>query len=209
MAENILGTNVASAIVPFTTDDAFATHDALYGKGGWRSVETIEERDAITDQRKTVGMAVYVVGVGSTYIWNESGWTLYQPGGGGGGGSFQRDYLNHVVEALPPEASVSFELEMGKSSLVYRLSVDRPVKVTAWSTPAKDEPNPYIFLATADHLTDDGSTLLSDGTILKSRQYSIFVNLESPPLNKIYFDIASVDSADGPVTLSLTYMTVE
>ena len=38
---NIKGTNVASPIVPFTTDDTYATHEAKYGKGGFRTVQTI------------------------------------------------------------------------------------------------------------------------------------------------------------------------
>jgi hypothetical protein len=35
---NIQGTNVAAPVVPFTTEDIYATHDAKYGKGGYRSV---------------------------------------------------------------------------------------------------------------------------------------------------------------------------
>ena len=40
---NIKGTNVASPIVPFTTGDTYATHEAKYGKGGFRTVQTIAE----------------------------------------------------------------------------------------------------------------------------------------------------------------------
>ena len=39
---NINGTNIAAGIVPYTTEDTFATHDSLYGKGGWKEVDTIE-----------------------------------------------------------------------------------------------------------------------------------------------------------------------
>lgn len=58
---DLKGTNVASSIVPFTTEDTFATHDALYGKGGYRTVETISERDSISVDRRSNGMVVYVV----------------------------------------------------------------------------------------------------------------------------------------------------
>lgn len=57
---SISGTNVAAPIVPFDTADTFPTHDALYGKGGYRSVSTVAERDAITTARRTEGMRVRV-----------------------------------------------------------------------------------------------------------------------------------------------------
>lgn len=56
----ILGTNVAAPVVPFDSDDTYATHDAQYGKGGYRSVATIALRDAIPTQRRTDGMRVRV-----------------------------------------------------------------------------------------------------------------------------------------------------
>lgn len=60
MGEKIKGTNVAAVIAPFTTDDTYATHDAKYGKGGYRTVGTIEERNNIPEARLTKGMLVYV-----------------------------------------------------------------------------------------------------------------------------------------------------
>ena len=64
----IPGTNVAAGIVPFTTDDDFATHYSQYGKGGWREVATVEERNTIPEKRRSIGMAVYVVENGKIYI---------------------------------------------------------------------------------------------------------------------------------------------
>jgi hypothetical protein len=66
MAE-LSGTNLAGSIVPFTTDDTFATHLAKFGKGGWRSVADIAERDGITADRREAGMAVYVVAEKKVY----------------------------------------------------------------------------------------------------------------------------------------------
>lgn len=60
MAE-IKGTNIAAPIVPFTDEDIYATHDAKYGKGGWRTVQTIAERNAIPEDRLDQGMFVYVI----------------------------------------------------------------------------------------------------------------------------------------------------
>ena len=64
----ILGTNVASAVVPFTTDDRYPTHFSKYGNGGWVEVATIEERDAIHKERRAKGMAALVEETGKLYI---------------------------------------------------------------------------------------------------------------------------------------------
>ena len=65
---NIRGTNLSAAVVPFTTEDSYATHYAKYGNGGWREVATIAERDAITTDRLEQGMVVYVTSESKAYI---------------------------------------------------------------------------------------------------------------------------------------------
>lgn len=70
---NIQGTNLAAAIAPFTTDDTYATHDSQYGKGGWHEVLTIAERDAIPEDRKRNGMAVFVVEEKKVYTLESDG----------------------------------------------------------------------------------------------------------------------------------------
>lgn len=57
---NLKGINVSSTIVPYTTDDKFATHDSIYGKGGFKSVTTITELYQIPEERITEGMLVFV-----------------------------------------------------------------------------------------------------------------------------------------------------
>lgn len=64
----LLGTNIASGIVPFTSEDSFPTHYSEYGKGGWREVSTIEEMNSIPLARRKIGMAVYVEDVDTIYI---------------------------------------------------------------------------------------------------------------------------------------------
>lgn len=85
---DILGTNVSSPIVPFTTDDEFPTHDAKYGKGGFRAVATTSERDAITTYRKDPGMFVYVIANETLYVYKNNTWVEWS--GGGGGSSISR-----------------------------------------------------------------------------------------------------------------------
>lgn len=70
------GTNVASTIVPFTTDDTYATHDSLYGKGGYKEVATEQERDAIPKERLKNGTKVYVQETKQEYRYVDGVWEL-------------------------------------------------------------------------------------------------------------------------------------
>lgn len=80
MAE-LKGTQVAASIVPFTDLDTYATHDAEYGKGGFRSVDTNEKRDAIPAARKVKGMVVRVNDTGLHWVWTGSAWVEWLPKG--------------------------------------------------------------------------------------------------------------------------------
>lgn len=80
MAE-LKGTQVAAIVVPFTDADKYATHDAEYGKGGFRSVSTIADRDAIPVERKTEGMIVRVTANGLNYEWKNNAWAEWLPKG--------------------------------------------------------------------------------------------------------------------------------
>lgn len=57
---DIKGTNVASKIVPYTDSDEYATHDEKYGVGGYRTVDSVSEMNAIPAARRKEGMLVYV-----------------------------------------------------------------------------------------------------------------------------------------------------
>ncbi|MBQ8132429.1 MAG: hypothetical protein IJ193_08060 [Bacilli bacterium] len=82
---NLKGVNIPSTIVPFTTDDTYATHDSQYGKGGFRSCRTITERNSIPQARRSVGMLVYVIEEDITYKLNDHNqWEVYIGKGGGG-----------------------------------------------------------------------------------------------------------------------------
>jgi hypothetical protein len=63
----IRGTNVLAPVVPFDTTDAHASHEARYGKGGYRSVADSTERDAIPALRREVGMLVWVTALQKQY----------------------------------------------------------------------------------------------------------------------------------------------
>lgn len=52
---------ITAPIIPYLpTENDFPSHYAKYGCGGWREVETIEERNNIHESYRSVGMVVYV-----------------------------------------------------------------------------------------------------------------------------------------------------
>lgn len=63
----IAGTNVAAPVVPFSTTDVHPSHEAAYGKGGYRSVANVTERNAIPTARREAGMLCYVQADGVIY----------------------------------------------------------------------------------------------------------------------------------------------
>jgi hypothetical protein len=87
------------------------------------------------------------------------------------------------------------------------IGIDGAILYQIWvfGTAQKNEPNPYTFRATEDHLTDDGTTLLSDGTVIKTRQYSIFANLEEPVQEKVYARITNLSPVGGPLDIDILY----
>lgn len=116
-----------------------------------------------------------------------------------------RKKWQYTIANLGPGDKEEFEIDIGVASIVYALTVNRPVLVEVFATPAKNEPNPYTFLATLGHLVDDGTVLMSDGSIIQQRQYSIFANQEEPPQPQVYCTITNIDGVAGQVTLDLTY----
>lgn len=93
----LVGTNVNAPIVPGSDTDTYATHFDEYGKGGYRAVNTIAERDSISYERRSIGMEVRVLtgeDAGVYYLESFSGddfegvtaqsWVKASEGGGSG-----------------------------------------------------------------------------------------------------------------------------
>lgn len=67
MAE-LVGIGISGMITPGGNDEnTYATHSDAFGKGGYRAVQTIEERDAISYERRSLGMEVRVLETGVVY----------------------------------------------------------------------------------------------------------------------------------------------
>lgn len=86
MADNEIirytGTNIAQSIVPFTSIDEYPTHQAEFGKGGFRSVELFSDLATIPMQRREEGMLVYCIENKYAYQWLNGDWVKSKIGGG-------------------------------------------------------------------------------------------------------------------------------
>lgn len=203
---------------------SFYLLEDVYLKGGLSVRDNVAARDAIAVGNLKAGQLVLTADDSKLWICTEvklatpenpdvvegATWEEMQLGGGGGGyAPNTRIVVVHNVENLPVDSEQEFELEMASSALVLKLETSRPTHILAYGTPTKDEVNPYEFISTEDHLADDGRQMFADGTIFRTRNYSIFANFEDPVTNKIYFTVKSVDETEGPVTITLTFVPIE
>ena len=58
---------ISAPLSPYDSTDVYPTHLPEYGKGGLRTVESIEDRDNIPVERRDEGMFVYVKENKTTY----------------------------------------------------------------------------------------------------------------------------------------------
>lgn len=162
MAE-LKGTQVAAIVVPFTDADKYATHDAEYGKGGFRSVETIALRDAIPTERKTKGMVVRVNKTGLHYYWNGSAWTEWLPKG-----TISVDAMfdinstnpvqNKVITTRINEHAAKFDDIYSKIENIPTITIDTALNATS-TNPVQNK-----AITTRVHTIENSIALLSEYT---------------------------------------------
>lgn len=70
-------------LTPLDTRDTYSISDPLFQRGGWREVATIQERNNISEERRRLGMFVYVIETDKLYILKDgitnSNWIIYDP----------------------------------------------------------------------------------------------------------------------------------
>lgn len=217
-----MSTPVASNLAPKGGNSFFILED-IYMKGGLQVRANLAARDTIPISNLKVGALVLCLDTGLCWqvdtitlpslqnptVTPSATWKQFSLGGGGSGGIGQRTVFVHTLAQLPSTSSIPVELPFGKSALILNLSVSRVCKISVYGTADKSETNPYMFLADTSHLTDDGSTKLSDGTTLRSRRYSIFANMEQPAQSKTYMTVENVDGVEGSVVVTITYLSLE
>lgn len=69
--DDLPGTQVSAPIVPSSLNDSYPTHYSIYGKGGYKEVQSINDMNSIPKDRLTNGTLVYVELEDTIYKYNE------------------------------------------------------------------------------------------------------------------------------------------
>jgi hypothetical protein len=187
----------------------FYVVEDVYLKGGFQVRDTFSDLATINVQNLKAGMLVFVVADNKTYqlATDLITWAEYQPGGAVA--DFSRKTTTYTSDEIAVTGFKVVALDLGNTILVHKLSVSVPITVEAFETVDLTDTNPYKFIPTADHLSDDGTTLLSSGDVVKNRRYTILTNQDSPTTGKIYFRLTNNTSLATAVTITVQYVTIE
>lgn len=169
-------------------------------EGNYLIVDAVEDRDLLVDV--PTGTLVYVKA--DDKVWKRTAsetepWLEFKTGSGS---------KERVPQTIPniEIAAMSYtdvDIDLGSTvALLLQLGVDVPCLVEIHSVADRSDFNPYKFLGKDTHLTDDGSTEMSDGTIVYGRRYSILANLETPAVPTAYARI--YNASDSPIVVNLS-----
>ncbi len=211
---------VASFIIP-KNGNLWYILDDKFIRGGLHVVPTIEDRDAIPDTNRKQGMLAIVQTDGKVWSLQEDmlAWKEFKVGGS----NAVRMSVQKTIIGIAAQERADFTISLGGTAIIYSLDVSDVCQVEAFETAARAELNPYRFVATSDHLKDDGQTLMTDGTILRGRRYHILTNQETEPSADIYFRITNLDALPAPpvsgedivapstkdITLTISFLSIE
>ena len=162
-----------SEIVP-KNNGAFAMLDDTNLRGGSRIVNTLNERNAIPVDKRKNGMLVFVI---ETDIWYSLQadlltWVYNSKV------RFNLDFTSPVIDSGDVW---DFEIPLSSQvALLLQLSVSVPCCIEIHGAPERVDTNPFKFIGIVTHLSDDGSTIMSDGSVIDGRRYSILANMENP-----------------------------
>lgn len=217
---------LAARIVPSNNNTFFLLEDTFL-KGSLQIRNNIEDRDSIPLNNLKLGALVLTIAENTIWQVDELilptidnldvipsvEWKVFSLGGGPNTPIIDSPSVRSVmiqnIPSLPVGGSVDFDVRMAVSCIALRISVSRPVRIKVFGTPERDEINPYEFLATPDHLVDDGRQLLADGTIFRTRNYSIFANFEDPVTDRLYFTVENLDDDESGVAVTVIYLPLE
>lgn len=187
----------------------------IYLKGGLQIRADHADRDSINVLNRKAGMVVRTVNDGKFWTLQPDLTTWAELTFGSTPTRKQKTFILHgsnwpsLDERLYPGRWVDWDVETGKSAILLELSVNDVCVVEIHGNPQREDNNPYKFLATKDHLADDGSTLMSDGSTFRGRRFSIISNLQTPVQKTTFFRLINQGSSPEIFVVNITYLTLE
>lgn len=122
------------------------------------------------------------------------------------GGFKVRKQIVHEFKDLAANSNGDYDVELPTGcgiAMLINCTVTKPCTVEIHGIANRADPNPYKFVATTQHLFDDGTTVMSDGSTDKGRRFSFLANLETPEVNKLYVRLYNTGTSALTVTLTL------
>lgn len=119
---------VTGFVAPTDPSDTYPSHDSYYGKGGYREVVDLVDRDSIPEQRRTVGMLVFVQSTDQIYKLSNgitnSDWVIFldaSPSSGANVAQYQvTAFENETVEIYHNLGSLSLAAQVFDSDYVVQ-----------------------------------------------------------------------------------------
>ena len=191
----------ASAAIPYLMEDK-------YIRGGYRSVATVADRDAIVTGQRKAGMRVYCADTQKVYTLNPGALTVWVEVVSG---KPVRETLSFTAGApIAANGTLDFTLATGKTAIIQLLTASHAsLKIEGFSTAARNDGNPYTFVSYAGHLSDDGSSKLQDNSLSYGRRYAIMANLEEPAVSTTYWRITNTGASAVTPTITVISLPLE
>lgn len=188
--EEVKGTNIPAAVVPFTSEDKYATHSEEYGRGGYRSVDTVAQMNAIPAERRKEGM---LVNVRNDKIYTLKNGSFIDAGlGAGSGGSDDSSFYTttaDIIGILDGTADLWDSYNYSKiDELVQNLIAGKYIKYNSYNASTGRRSSSILNILYANSLGDGIEIsfigLNSNGKLVKvhgreSYAETIITNLES------------------------------
>lgn len=114
--------------------------------------------------------------------------------------------LTYRTQTLALNQVEQFILPTGGMFVVQNLEVDVACKVECHTTSAYADKNPYVFLATDTHKSDDGS-YVSNGNVYYGPRFITLMNLENPSSGASYWRITQLKGT-GSINLTITVVAL-
>lgn len=181
---------ITGFVAPTDTADTFPTHDSKYGKGGHREVLTLADRDAISNDRRSEGMLVWVKETSRFYgliggILN-SNWVDYGTKLGGGTEFDPSELLDALRQGDPISAICSFPGRLENVVGLMRFYPYRDGKFTTLTSslgyPAQEQDIVFVLIrhkvvgSGNDPVSFKDNLLLTDPTVV-DKEYETYDSL--------------------------------
>ena len=127
----------------------------------------------------------------------------------GGSSVIPRQVYMYTTPVLQPQESVDFTATIGTTVMCYSLTVSTASTVESYCDRTFTDTNPYRFIAVSGHLSDDGTSVMSDGNTFYGQRTFILSNLDSPPSQNTYWRITNTQPTSQSITMTLNYRVIE